>query len=106
MADHRELNASIDAELHDLRNAVAYAFALDADDHAEAQALARELRRNHASNGIVYPSVRYPGGEAIAAFWPDVVGIPVQGRRLCYRWDGNRVDAWLIYGEENWQRMA
>ncbi len=105
-ADYRELIGSIDAELHDLRNAVAYAFALDADDYGEAQALARELRRNHASNGIVYPSVRHPGGEAIAAFWPDVVGIPVQGRHLCYRWDGNRVDAWLIYGEENWQRMA
>lgn len=105
-ADYRELIGSIDAELHDLRNAVAYAFALDVDDYTEAQALARELRLNHASNGIVYPSVRYPGGEAIAAFWPDVVGIPVQGRHLCYRWDGNRVDAWLIYGEENWQRLA
>ena len=105
-ADYRELIGSIDAELHDLRNAIAYTFALDADDYAEAQTLARELHRNHASNGIVYPSVRYPGGEAIAAFWPDAVGIPVQGRHLCYRWDGNRVDAWLIYGEENWQRMA
>lgn len=105
-ADYRELVGSIDAELHDLRNAVAFEFALGADDYTEAQALARELRRDHASNGIVYPSVRYPGGEAIAAFWPDVVGIPVHGRHLCYRWDGNRVDAWLIYGEESWQRMA
>ena len=106
MADYRELIGSIDAEMHNLRNAVAYAFALDVGDYSEAQALARALRRNHDSNGIVYPSVRYPGGEAIAAFWPDVAGIPVQGRHLCYRWDGNRVDAWLIYGEENWRQLA
>ncbi len=100
-ADHRELIGSLDAELHDLRDAVA--FALDADDYAGAQTLAWELRRNHARDDIVWPSVRHPGGEAIAAFWPDVVGIPVQGRHLCYRWDGNRADAWLTYGEENWQ---
>ncbi|MCE2519000.1 MAG: RES family NAD+ phosphorylase [Alphaproteobacteria bacterium] len=102
-ADYRELIGRLDAELHDLRDAVAFEFALDADDYAGAQTLARELRRNHASDGIVWPSVRHPGGEAIAAFWADVVGIPVQGRHLCYRWDGNRADAWLTYGEENWQ---
>ncbi len=67
-ADYRELIGRLDAELHDLRDAVAFAFALDADDYAGAQTLARELRRNHASDGIVWPSVRHPGGEAIAAF--------------------------------------
>ena len=104
-ADYRELVGRIDAELHDLRDAAAFEFALDADDYAGAQALARELRRNHASNGIVWPSVRHAGGEAMAAFWPDVVGVPIEGRHLCYRWDGNRADAWLIYGEENWRRL-
>ncbi len=102
-ADYRELVGGIDAEFHDLRGAEAFRAALDPDDYTAAQALAAELRGQHAGNGLVYPSVRWPGGEAVAAFWPDVVGIPVPGRLLCYRWDGRRVNAWLVYGEENWR---
>lgn len=105
VADYRELIGRIDAKLHDLRDAVEFGPALDADDYTAAQSLARELRQKHGSDGIVYPSVRYPAGEAVAAFWPDVIDIPVQGRHLCYRWDGSRADAWLVYGEENWQRL-
>ncbi len=104
-ADYLELISRIDADLHDLRDKAAFESALDADDYTAAQSLARELHRNHASNGIVYPSVRYTAGEAVAAFWPDVAGIPLQGRHLCYRWDGRRADAWLVYGEENWQPL-
>ena len=105
-ADFRELLSRIDADLHDLRDTAACEAALDADDYAAAQSLARELRWNHASNGLVYPSVRYTphsGGAAMAAFWPDVAGLPVPGRHLCYRWDGRRVDAWLVYGEADWR---
>ena len=76
---------------------------IDADHYAAAQSLARELRRDHAGNGIVYPSVRHSAGAAVAAFWPDVAGIPVPGRHLCYRWDGRRMDAWLVYGEADWR---
>ena len=104
-ADYLELIGRIDADLHDLRDKAAFESALDADDYTPAQSRARELHRNHASNGIVYPSVRYTGGEAVSAFWPDVAGIPLQGRHLCYRWDGRRADAWLVYGEENWQPL-
>lgn len=105
MADYRELVGRVDAKLHDLRSTADFRFALDAGDYTAAQSLARELRHGHASDGIVYPSVRYPDGDAVAAFWPDVVGIPVQGRHLCYRWDGSRVDSWLVYGEENWRPL-
>ena len=101
-ADYRELIGRIDAELHDLRGG-AFRSALDPGDYGDAQALARDLRRNHNSDGLVYPSVRRPGGEAIAAFWPDVAGIPAQGRLLRYRWDGARADAWLVHGEEDWR---
>ena len=104
-ADFRELVGGIDADLHDLRGAAAFESALDANDYAAAQSHARELRSNHDSNGIVYPSVRHPGGDAVAVFWPDVSGIPVQGRHLCYRWNGHRVDAWMAYGEENWRLL-
>ena len=102
-ADYRELVGGIDAEFHDLRGAEALRAALDPDDYTAAQALAAELRGQQPGNGVVYPSVRRPGGEAVAAFWPDVVGIPLPGRLLCYRWDGRRVNAWLVYGEENWR---
>ena len=102
-ADYRELVSRIDADLHDLRGTAAFEAALDADDYAVAQTLAHDLRWNHASNGIVYPSVRHPAGAAVAAFWPDVAGIPVPGRHLCYRWDGRRMDAWLVYGGADWR---
>ena len=103
-ADFRELVGRIDAELHDLRRDARFAYCLDPDpaSYPVSQVLARTLRDAHASDGIVYPSVRWPKGVAVAAFWPDVVGIPVQGRHLCYRWNGHRADAYFIYGQEAW----
>ena len=103
-ADFRELVGSVDAQLHDLRADARFAACLDPDParYPVSQALARRLRDEHGSNGIVYPSVRHLRGTAIAAFWPDVVGIPVQGRHLCYRWNGERADAYFIYGQEEW----
>ena len=104
-ADYRELIGRLDAELHDLRGADAFRSALDPGDYGAAQALARDLRRNHDSNGLVYPSVRRPDGEAVAAFRPDVVGTPKRGRLVRYRWDGRRADAWLVHGEDAWRRL-
>lgn len=103
LMSYRELILQVDAQLHDLRDNPEIQSTLDPDDYAVAQTLARELRQNHASEGIVFPSVRHPEGEAVAAFWPDVLGIPAQGRHLCYRWNGSRVDAWLLYGEDGWR---
>lgn len=103
-ADFRELVGKLDARLHDLRKDPAFAPCLDPDDYAAGQALARRLR-DAGSDGIVYPSVRHPAGEAVAAFWPDIAGAPVQGRHLCYRWNGSRTDAYLVYGEEDWNPL-
>ena len=103
---YRELILKVDAELHDLRGNNAFQIALDPAEYKDAQSLARELRSGYASNGIVYPSVRHPEGEAVAAFWPDVLGIPDQARHLCYRWNGSRVDAWLVFGEEQWRLLC
>ena len=87
----RELVTRVDAELHDVRGDPRFADCLDRHSYAAAHALARRLRTQGAE-GIVYPSVRNPDGDAIAAFWPDVVDLPVQGRHLTYHWDGARVD--------------
>ncbi|WP_024921673.1 MULTISPECIES: RES family NAD+ phosphorylase [unclassified Afipia] len=54
------------------------------------------------SDGIVYPSVRDEGGSCIAAFWPDVAGVPMQERHLQYEWDGRRFSRWFDYKEERW----
>lgn len=90
-SDFRELVGHLDAQLHDLRGDERFRPCLDADDYGPSQALARTLRAAGA-DGLVYPSVRYPEGDAVAAFWPDVVGIPTQGRHLAYHWDGTKVD--------------
>jgi hypothetical protein len=64
---------------------------LDPDDYGASQALARQLR-NAGSDGLCWPSVRRDAGACIAAFWPDVIGRPQQGRHLGFHFDGARVD--------------
>ncbi|WP_241503726.1 RES family NAD+ phosphorylase [Ferruginivarius sediminum] len=104
-SEFRELIGSIDAELHDLRGDSIFTPCLDPDDYSRSQSLARRLRQEGA-DGVVYPSVRYPDGDCIAAFWPDVVTVPTQGRHLAYHWNGGRVDrikdasAGLVYAVE------
>ena len=61
---------------------------LDAADYTASQAFGAD-RRAAGSDGIVWPSVRYPGGDCIAAFWPDVVPIPTQGGHFAYHWNGS-----------------
>ena len=58
---------------------------------APRKSLGAELRAQD-SNGVTWPSLRMPGGLCLAAFWPDGVGIPVQGSHYCCHWDGKAVD--------------
>lgn len=85
----RELIGAVDADLHDLRGG-GFDACLDPDNYAESLRLAARLRADD-SNGVVFPSVRFPDGECIAAFFPDVVTPPAQGRHLSYHWNGERV---------------
>ncbi len=89
-SDFRELVGSLDADLHDVSNKSAFEELHHPDDHASPQALASELRDKN-SNGLLYRSVRYPDGQAVALFWPDVAGIPKQGQHFSYFWDGSAV---------------
>jgi len=97
IAEMRELIGRIDAELDDLRGGGVdnaddvFATLLDPDDYTASQAFAYEVRAA-GRNGIVYPSVRHEGCECFAAFYPDVMEVPVQGRHLAYHWDGARID--------------
>lgn len=92
ISEVREIVGSIDAELHDLRGG-GFATSLDPDParYATPQALGQRLRAQ-GSNGIVYPSQRNPGGECIAAFWPDVVSLARQADHYRYHWNGTRID--------------
>jgi hypothetical protein len=85
----RQLVGSIDAGLLNLRGP-GFARLLDPDDYGPSQAFAGQHRGNGA-DGIVYPSVRHPPGQCVAAFYPDVVRPPAQGDHFRYYWDGGRV---------------
>lgn len=84
----RMLVNRLDLDLSDARPEAAYH---DPDDYAASQALGKSLRAG-GSNGIVYRSVRCPGGECVAVFWPDLLAIPVQADHFDFHWDGARVD--------------
>ncbi|WP_156460059.1 RES family NAD+ phosphorylase [Mesorhizobium sp. Root157] len=87
-SDFRVLIGSVDRNLDDV-NAVSGV--LHPDDYSASQAEGRRLKAA-GSDGLIWNSVRFPGGSCIGAFWPDVVSIPAQGRYYCYHWDGSRVD--------------
>ena len=103
-AQYRELVAGIAGTLHDLR-ATGHDECLAPDDWTASEALAATLRGG-GSDGIVYPSVRYPAGQAAALFWPDLVRLPVvQGRTLQYHWDGERMSRYFVVGEDDWRTL-
>jgi hypothetical protein len=84
----RSYQCNIACRLHDLRG---YAPVHDPHNYAPAQQLAARLRAA-SSNGIVYDSVRDPGGECAAVFWPDKVGPCRVAKHYAYLWNGNTID--------------
>ena len=52
------------------------------------QSLARQLRIDHTSNGIVYPSIRHIGGTCLVCFRPDLVQNLRQGGIWRLEWQG------------------
>ncbi|WP_060979533.1 MULTISPECIES: RES family NAD+ phosphorylase [Pseudomonadota] len=88
----REIVMSVSAELSDLRGVDAADHpALDPDSYKASQGVAMTLKAG-GSDGVVYPSIRQPGGECVGLFYPDCASEPAQGRHLDYHWDGERVD--------------
>src|SRR3546814_13036943 len=66
----REIVLSISADLHDLRGTEPANLALDPDSHVASQGLAMILKAAD-SDGVVYPSIRHPGGQCVGLFYPD-----------------------------------
>ena len=84
----RELVGTIDVDLDD---ATGRADLLHPNEYDASQTFGAE-RRAAGSNGIIWPSIRYPDGQCIAVFWPDVIPIPIQGAHYAYHWNGGAVD--------------
>lgn len=95
VTDYVELVADFVGPFHDLR---ATDHAMEAALHEDpaiaypaGQALARRLRVDAASNGIIYPSLRLTGGTCLVAFRPDLVQNLRQGLVWRLEWKGSPV---------------
>lgn len=104
-AQYRELCAGIGGALHDLRGG-GFEDVLAPQDWKAGQGLAASLKAD-GSDGIVYPSVRWPEGQAAALFYPNMVKLPViQAQTLQYHWDGQRMTRYFVMGENEWRSWA
>lgn len=79
--DIRESDVDIEPALHE-RPEIGY---------PAGQGLARKLRINCSSNGIVYPSIRHVGGTCLACFRPDLVQNLRQGGIWRLEWQGTAI---------------
>jgi hypothetical protein len=61
------------------------------DSYAEGQALGRQLKADGAA-GLIYPSVRDPGGECVAALRTTLLRDCLHEAHLEYHWDGEKID--------------
>ena len=75
------------ARFHDVRAVRGTAALYRPDSYSESQRIAKELLEE-GSNGIVYRSVRHPGGECIACFRPPLVKNVRVGGHYELRWEG------------------
>lgn len=102
----REIVLDVDARLHDLRGRDPnHSAALDPDDYSASRELGAQLRVA-GSDGLVYPSLRFEGGQCVGLFYPDCASNPVQGRHLDYHWDGARVDLFRDLGSGTVYRLV
>lgn len=89
--DMRVLVADLDGRLHDLRGrARSFRTVYDPDSYGASQAFARQLRET-GTDGIVWGSVRRPGGECAAAFRPRLLTRCREQRTLTYVWSGEAI---------------
>jgi hypothetical protein len=73
---------------HDIRGADTPAALYDPDDYSASQRFARQLLAA-GSHGVVYRSVRHPGGECVACFRPRLVKNVRIGGHYEYHWEGS-----------------
>ena len=82
------LLADFSASFHDVRGIAAYEDCLDPRSYIASQALASELL-DGGSMGVIYPSVRHPGGTCLACFRPALVGNVRKAQTYRLTWAGS-----------------
>lgn len=83
--------ADIVGQMHDVRGMKKSRSNLyHATNYAHSQAFARKLK-DQGSLGIVYDSVRNPGGQCVAALRPSVISNCKEDRIITYIWDGSKI---------------
>ena len=87
--DMRSYLVDVAARFHDIRTR-RLADIYDPHSYAASQKLGRSLRLA-GSNGLVYDSVRNPGGQCLAVYKPRLIQNLRQGVHLRYAWDGERI---------------
>ena len=80
--------ADFTATFHDLRGQPRYDACLSPDSYIDSQILAERLL-DGGSLGIIYPSVRRPGGTNLACFRPALVGNVRKGAVYRLTWQGS-----------------
>ena len=84
----RLYHANFDAGFHDVRPRTRENLPLhDPVSYEASQAFARGVLRE-GGNGVVYRSVRHPGGTCVACFRPKLVRNVRAGTHFEYRWEG------------------
>lgn len=85
---YQALLADFTTAFHDIRGDAARADCLDPDSYIASQTLAAELL-DAGAMGIIYPSVRRPGGTNLACFRPALVGNVRKGLAYRLTWAGS-----------------
>ncbi len=89
----RVLRVRMKGDLHDIRGLrESHPELYHPHDYAATRQLGRTVREAGGS-GILYDSVRRPGGECAAAFRPRLILRCQQAQHLAYVWDGERISS-------------
>lgn len=75
---------------------------LDKDFNAQN----RPFGADRTTAAVTVSLIPVSAGQCVAAFWPDVVGIPVQERYLNYEWDGKKVLRYFDYQGGEWEALS
>lgn len=94
---YRELLAGFTCNFHDLRTEPNHPSlaAETAAAYPVGQALAKSILAG-GGNGLLYPSVRRPGGQCIAVFRPSVIQNVRQGAQVTFEWTGGDIPSVAI----------
>lgn len=96
---YRLYKASIHGPFADIKNRPMSDPVYSPEDYSASNRLADSVRGTEMS-GLIYNSVRHPGGVNIACFRPRRIGrrqMPIQTRHINIHWNGSAVTHWFDY---------